>query len=167
METAFVAMLLLTIFAGLVDTAWLFTDTYKVAAAARGGARMASANPLSTTFAADAGSQAADSLDGLSSARVTEILIYKADPVSGAMVTAGCGSNCFRVSLGADGEVSGVSGSWTGRRACLNSSTDTVGVQISYRHDSLTGWFFDDRVITQRAAMRLEPVTLSAVCTSS
>lgn len=57
-ETGIMAMLLVIVFAGMVDAAWMFGDTYKVTSAARGGARMASGNPMSPTIAQDAARQA-------------------------------------------------------------------------------------------------------------
>ncbi len=70
------------------------------------------------------------------------------------------------MTLDANGDVYGVTGSWVGRSACSGGTVDPVGVMVEYRNDALFK-FLDDSLIANQTVMRLEPLPSTLVCTST
>ncbi|HMM95739.1 MAG: pilus assembly protein [Micrococcales bacterium] len=168
LEAAIVFLFLFTLLAGVVDVSLFFKDTYSVSSAARAGARMAAADPLSTTFARDTATQVASALTDLDYSRVTEIWVYKADPDTGdTMSGSTCGTKCVKFTLTAPGVASAGTGTWTSRNACASTSVDvdSVGVLVRYRHKAAV-MFANNQIITERVTMRLEQIPSTQQCVS-
>ena len=166
-ETAIISLFLVTIVAGIVDVSSLFATGYQVTLAARSGARVASSDPMSPTFAQNAGLQLASAPKGQDPTRVNEIWVYKASTVDGSPVSgASCASQCVRLTLDSNGDVVSSTGSWSGRSACSGGTVDAVGVYVEYAYKAKT-WLFDGHPVGSRTVMRLEPQPSSTTCVSS
>lgn len=168
-EAAIVSTLLFTIAVGIVDVSMLFRTSYEVSSASRAGARLASAEPRSTTFARDAAQQAAASMADLDGTRITKLWVYKAntasavgDPVSGVT----CSSSCVQFTVDAAGVVSAGTGSWTARQACAGGTVDSVGVRVQYRNDAPIR-IGENALLEETTVMRLEQIPATLTCVSS
>lgn len=167
LEAALVTVLLFTIVAGIVDCSMYFRTSYEVSSAARAGARIASADPLSTTFARTAALQVTSAMEDLDMTRVTQLWVYKADPTTGVPTSgASCTSSCVKFTVSAAGVPSAGTGSWTGRQACAGGTVDAVGVYLEYRNDAPIQ-FLENKLIGERTVMRLEQVPSTLACVSS
>jgi hypothetical protein len=128
---------------------------------------MAASEPMATTFAVDAAKQASNALKGMNPADVTAIWVYRAKLADGQPTEgASCPSNCVKFTLTTAGQPTGGTGTWTSRNACAATPPETVGVMVEYRHRSLTGILFNNRVVREVTAMQLEPVAATP-CVSS
>ena len=166
-EAAFVSILLLTISGGIIDVSVYLQASYQVTMASRMAARTASSDPMAAQFGRNAGMQVAGSMKSLAPGRITKIWVYKANVATGQPTSgAACTNQCYKVSLDANGEVYGVSGSWVGRSACSGGTVDPVGVMVEYRNDALFT-FLDDSLITNQTVMRLEPLPSTLACVST
>ena len=100
-EAAIVTPIFLLVVIGVIEFGLAFKDQLAVTSAVRAGARIASAEPRTTTFATDAAAQVAREGSALDMSNVQALWVYQAD-ASGHPVGAGgtfnsCATNCVRV----------------------------------------------------------------------
>lgn len=169
LEAALVFMFLFFLLAGVIDVSMLFKDTYSVSSAARSGARMGAADPMSTTFARTAAEQAVSAMTDLDLTRVTEIWVYKANALTGeTLVPGSCPvASCVKYTVAANGTLSAPTGVWLARNACASNTVDvdSVGVQVRYRHKAQV-MFANNQILTERVTMRLEQIPTTQPCLS-
>ncbi|MBM6400956.1 TadE/TadG family type IV pilus assembly protein [Phycicoccus sonneratiae] len=167
LEAALVFMFLFFLLAGVIDISMFFKDTYSVSSAARAGARMGSADPMSTTFAASAAGQAVSAMSDLDYTRVVDIWVYEANDVAGNLVSppACPGVTCVKYTVNATGALSAPAGTWLVRNACAGTIVDSVGVQVRYTHKAPV-MFANNKVVTERVSMRLEQIPTTQACAS-
>ncbi|MGL5851814.1 MAG: TadE/TadG family type IV pilus assembly protein [Phycicoccus sp.] len=169
-EAAFVGVLLFVILSGVIDVSVLFRTTYEVSSASRAGARLAAAEPMAPTFARDAARQVVSSMEGMDYRRVTRLWVYRADPSSPtgepASGSGACSGQCVSFNVTPSGNVTGGSGSWSGRNACAGGTVDAVGVRVQYRNEAPIT-FGDDLLVEETTVMRLEQISSTQVCVSS
>jgi Flp pilus assembly protein TadG len=170
-EAAFMSIVLVTLFIGVVETAYLIRDSLSVSAAARAGARMGSSDPRGASFAQSAASQVANAVDGLDPARVQKLWVYRANtatglPASGSLAscTAGCVTFVWNAALGS---FVASTTNWAGadQNACAGDpGRNALGVHLEYRHASLTGTLFEGRMVSESTVMLLEPIASGLQC---
>ena len=138
-----------------------------VSSASRAGARIASSEPVASTFATDAATQVAAALSNIEKSAVTNIWVYSSlddgTPEGGST----CSSKCFKFTLSPTGVLSGPSGGWSFRMACTGTALDKVGVSVEYTHKSAVGFLFEGKKIKEFTTMQLEPIPSTSPCKSA
>ena len=162
-EAAVVLPLLLLLLIGIIESALWLRDVAAVAAAARHGARIASAEPRRDSMVVDAAAAVAGS--ALPMSGVEELWVYEAD-AAGQPMGGDCTSRCVRLRWnGAQRAFTAVSGTWppTSVNACAGDPRAmSVGVYVRARHNLTFPGLLDSsaaRTIGDRAVMRFEPLT--------
>ncbi|MGL4743556.1 MAG: hypothetical protein ACRCXL_04100, partial [Dermatophilaceae bacterium] len=126
--------------------------------------------PMAPTFARDAARQVVSSMEGMDYRRVTRLWVYRADPSSPtgepASGSGACSGQCVSFNVTPSGNVTGGSGSWSGRNACAGGTVDAVGVRVQYRNEAPIT-FGDDLLVEETTVMRLEQISSTQVCVSS
>ena len=166
MESAIILPLLLMLAIGLSEGGMALYDWLAVSNATREGARIgASAGDLSSggttadTLILDAVAQASCAIRN---GEVTQVRVYKSN-ASGVMI--GSSQNVYTLN---SVNCSTLTASWTTNTFNWSPSTrnntlnnlDTLGLEVTFEHESLTGlftWF--EGTHTDRAWMRLDPDT--------
>jgi hypothetical protein len=165
-ETALVALLLVTMLFGIVEVSFLLRDGMVVSASSRTGARMASSMPRDPGYVAATRSQVEGALTGLDVSRVEKVWVYRAD-ASGLPDSGGFGActACakFRGSGGSLVPDGGAGWAAADQHAC-SGSEDQVGVYIEYRYPSRLGFLLAGSTVSETTVMRLEPFTGSGGC---
>jgi hypothetical protein len=93
--------------------------------------------------------------------------VYRADIANGQPTSgSACPTHCIKFTLDSSGLPLTPTGAWASRNACAASPPEAVGVMVEYRHRSLTGFLFNNRLVRQSTAMQLEPVAATP-CVSS
>ena len=163
-EAAIITPIFLLVVIGIIEFGLAFKDQLAITSAVRAGARMASAEPRTATFATDAAAQVARERGTIDMTQVQALWIYKADP-SGHPMNAGgsfnsCSTYCIHFAWDASSQsFVQSSGSWdvTAQNACQGSQ-DAVGVYLSFKHASVTQTFFDFLGMSSYTVMRFEPI---------
>lgn len=163
-EAAIVVPVFLLLVIGVIEFGLAFKDQLAVTSAVRAGARLASSEPRSASFATDAAVQVANEASALDMSGVTSLWVYKADATGHPMGAGGsfssCSSSCitFTWSAASNSFVQS-GGSWTAssQDACPGEE-DSVGVYLAYNHTAVTGVFFSSLGLSSHTVMRLEPV---------
>lgn len=163
-EAAIVVPVFLLLVIGVVEFGLAFKDQLAVTSAVRAGARIASSEPRSASFATDAATQVANEGSALDMSGVTSLWVYKADATGHPMGAGGtfssCSTNCitFTWSAASNSFVQS-GGSWipTSQDACPGEE-DNLGVYLGYNHTAVTGVFFSSLGLSSHTVMRLEPV---------
>lgn len=154
---------------GVIEFGLAFKDQLAITSAVRAGARIASSEPRSASFATDAAAQVANEASALDMSGVTSLWVYKADasghPIGAGGTFGSCSTNCLTFTWSAASQTfvpSGGSWSPTSQDACPGEE-DSVGVYLAYKHTAVTGVFFSSLGLSSHTVMRLEPVpTLQA-----
>jgi hypothetical protein len=161
-EAAIVTPIFLLLVIGIIEFGLAFKDQLAITSAVRAGARIASAEPRTTTFATDAAAQVAREGSALDMKNVQALWVYQAD-ASGHPVGAGgtfksCATNCDVFSWSGSSFVQ-TGGAWnvTSQNACQGTQ-DTVGVYLSFKHPSVTQAFFNYVGLSSYTVMRFEPI---------
>jgi hypothetical protein len=161
-EAAIITPIFLLLVIGIIEFGLAFKDQLAVTSAVRAGARIASAEPRTTTFATDAAAQVAREGSALDMSDVDALWVYQAD-ASGHPVGAGgtfdsCSTNCDVFSWNGSTFVQ-TGGAWnvTSQNACQGTQ-DSVGVYLSFRHPSVTQAFFSSLGLSSYTVMRFEPI---------
>lgn len=170
-ETAFVSMLLITLLFGIVESSFLFKDWLGVSAAARAGARMGASQPRSVSFAQDSANQVTNALSAMTPANIQEVWVYRATGTTNKPFGRTDFNNCsvcvkYTWNVGTQ-SLTQSSGNWlnTSQNACAgDSSRDSLGVYVKYRHSSALRFFFDNASISESTVMWLEPWFATATC---
>jgi Flp pilus assembly protein TadG len=166
-EAAIIFPLLVVLTFGIIEFSLLMRDVTATASVVRAGARTASALPRQTTML----TATVDSMKKAGSAMpqdsYDELWIYKANATGfpGAytsMTGATCSTSCvkYRWNDAANTFVA-VGGSWDmmSINACPgDAAAESVGVYLKADHKWLTGLFFDQTSISDRAVLKFEPI---------
>jgi Flp pilus assembly protein TadG len=162
-EFALILPLLLLILFGIIEWSLAFKDTLTVASATRAGARTASAQPRSPTFADDTARSVSRAVAALPDNAIEALWVYKAGadgkPVGGGGFSS-C-TTCVQYSWNASTNAFVRQGAtnWdpATQNACAGTS-DAVGVYLRANHKFLTGYFPPAVSVTDHTVMNLEPV---------
>ena len=165
-EAAIITPIFVIIVVAIVEFGSAYKDQLGVESSVRAGARLASSEPRTSTFAADAVSAVAHEGSALTLSNVQTLWVYQANaagyPANGAPAGTGtswaCLSNCVQYAY-SGGNFVLTSGSWdfTTQNACVGTE-DSLGVYMTYRHSGVTQIFFSALTLSSHTVMRLEPI---------
>ncbi len=171
-ESAIIISLIVVLFFGILEFGMLLRSSQALTEASRTGARAAASLPREVGYQDVVAEAVAASLRGsIPAGAVLDLVVYKADPITGQPVVGtlpACGT-CYRFTWDpVDEEFDTSAGSsWpaSSQSACGPvDMTDYVGVWVSGEYDFVTT-FWSDRVdLSNYTVMRLEPITGTAVC---
>ena len=171
-EAAIVLPLLLILVAGIIEFGVGFHESGAIAAAARAGARSASALPKNATFAQAAADAASLQLQGVPSQAPQAIWIFRAQPGTSNPIGAfgGC-TDCQGFAWNSTQRrfdtTTTLSGSqpWdpTAQNACAGQS-DGIGVAVLLNHKYFFGVFGGTKSLVRASIMRLEPFIGTTPC---
>jgi Flp pilus assembly protein TadG len=164
-EVAILLPIILLVTFGLIEFSSAYQSSSVATAAARSGARTASAEAMLSTFATDAAAAAATALRGVPADEPVEMWVYRADvnglPESGNFNS--CTTHCISYQWNKqtrkfDTTLPGGLG-WLSNQqnACNANNWDTVGVYVRLDHKFITSLFVKNMALTHRALFRLEP----------
>jgi hypothetical protein len=149
----------------LIEFSSAYQSSSVASAAARSGARVASAEALLPTYATDAAASAATALHTIPSAEPVEMWVYKAlangYPESGSFTS--CTTHCIKyawIPATRVFDIANPTGSgWPSntQNACNQNAWDSVGVYVKLRHKFLTQLFGVSITLADHAVFRLEP----------
>ncbi len=168
-EAALILPIFLMLVFGIIEFGFAFKDWLAVTSSVRAGARIASAEPRTASFAQDAANQVAHEGAALDLRKVTALWVYEANvdgtPTGGPTCASACVkftwnnvSRTFVKQAGTD---------WlsTAQNACpQDNGHDSVGVYLATKNTSITGWFLDDVTLSSRTVMSLEPIPTTSGC---
>lgn len=164
-ETAILIPVVILVTFGLIEFSSAYQSSSVASAAARSGARVASAEALLPTYATDAAAAAATALHTIPSSEPVEMWVYKAAangfPESGDFTN--CTSNCIKYpwlpGTRTFDTANPTGGGWpyTTQNACNQNAWDSVGVYVKLRHQFLTRLFGTTITLADHAVFRLEP----------
>ncbi len=167
-ETALVAMLLITMIYGVVETSFLYRDGLVVSSASRAGARTASSLPRDLSFASAGAAQVETAMGRSDLSRVTAVWVFKANPATG-LPDSGNFTTCTTCVKFVGTPVgliySGSPLGWdpSSQNACTGT-VDTLGVYVQYSYPSRLGFFFKNHTLSESTVMRLEPYDRAGAC---
>lgn len=165
--------LLFVLTVGMMEFGMYWQQSHTMNEAARSGARIGSTLAREANYATDVVDAVTDVVeDGFWSGTADYLTIYKADPetaepFSGTVKT--CMDDCMRFLWDPATESfldDGANG-WAAldQAACgIEGHNDYIGVYVEGTWSSATGIFGDDRTLTEKSLLRLEPVPLSTTC---
>ena len=162
-EAALITPLLIMLVFAIIEFGFLFKDWLGVTSAVRAGARIASAEPRTASYANDAAAQVAKEGAALKFDSNTLLWVYKANAAgypSGSDYSSCPTTTCIQYKWNGSGFVV-KAGTWdpTSQNACQgDSGHDSVGVYLAVKDTSLTGMFFNTMTLRSRTVMSLEPV---------
>ena len=162
-EAAIITPIFILILIGVLEFGFAFKDQLAVTSAVRAGARIASAEPRSATFAADAAAAVAREGSAVDLTQVDKLWVFKADatghPVGAGGNFSSCSSSCVQFSWSApQKQFLASSGSWpaASQDACFGEQ-DSVGVYLQFKHAGITDVLFNSLELTSHTTMILEP----------
>jgi len=168
-EAALITPLFVLMVFGIIEFGLVFKDWLAVTSTVRAGARMASAEPRTATFASDAAAQVAREGTALQMSNVKELWVYKANsdgsPVGGTTAFNAC-STCVKFRWNGT-SFTQTSSSWTSlqQNACQgDANRDTIGVFLKIDHPVVTGLFFKTLTLKDHTVMALEPIPTTTGC---
>ncbi len=166
-ETALVAMLLITMLFGIIETSFLYRDGLVISAASRAGARTASSLPREATYATSAKSQITSTLGSMDLSRVSAVWVFKANPSTGLPDSGSFASctTCVKYVGTPAGLIPNGPANWdpSAQKACAGD-VDTLGVYVRYNYPSRLGFFFPNHQVSESTVMRLEPYAKAGAC---
>jgi Flp pilus assembly protein TadG len=165
-EAALLIPIALLITFGLIEFSAAYQSASVATAAARAGARTASAEALLPTYATDAATAAGTALHTVAATEPQYMWVYKADattglPSSGNFTT--CATNCISYNwLSASrtfdtAHPGGGGWAYNTQNACNSSQWDSVGVYVKLRHAFITKLFGATIDLADHSVFRLEP----------
>jgi Flp pilus assembly protein TadG len=167
-ETAMVSLFLVVLLFGIIESVFLLKDWLTVSAAARAGARMGASQPRMANFASDSADQVTNAISGLNPANLQEVWVYKATATTGLPDSGSFASCTACVKYTWNGaKLAQSSNNWSpaSQNACAgDSSRDSLGVYVKYRHSAPLGFFFDNAIVAESTVMWLEPLSISTIC---
>lgn len=157
-EGAIIFMPLCMIIFGIIEFGAIFKDNLTLSSATHAGARVASAAPQDPDFISDTVDATQRSAAAAKFSINDTLWIYKAAN-NGSPMSSCPSSTCVVYRYRGNGTWAHESGAWnpTTHNACLGSTIDKVGVRLSLRHRSITGWFPTIQ-LQEQTTMRLEPL---------
>jgi len=168
-ESAIVITVLLVLFFGVLEFGMLLRSQHALAEATPTGARAASSLPRTDGYHTAAAEAVAASLQAsIPSDAVLDLVIYKADPVTGSSNFNGCGS-CYRFEWNRTTQqfdpITGQAWNFDDQKACGEvGTTHFVGVFVTGEYDFVITFWSDNVTLSDKPVMRLEPIIDSAVC---
>jgi Flp pilus assembly protein TadG len=173
-EAALLMPILILLVFGIIEFGMAFKDSLSVSSATRSGARTATAEPRTASYATDTAAAVAKVLSALPSNGPQQLWIYKADsngmPDSGNF-TAQC-NVCviynWDPTTRAWNTSAPVRNNWpatgTGGQNACSSTADSVGIWLKANHKMVTGLFGSAMTLTDHTVMRLEPMPSDQAC---
>jgi Flp pilus assembly protein TadG len=164
-EAAIMIPVVMLVTFGMIEFSSAYQSSSAATAAARSGARVASAEALLPNYALDAAAAAATALHVIGGNEPLEMWVYKADangyPDSGNFTS--CTTHCIKYTwltsthLFDTANPSG--GGWPAntQNACNSATWDSVGVYVKINHRFLTRLFGASITLGDHAVFRLEP----------
>ena len=164
-EAALVTPLLVLLVFGIIEFGLFFKDLLGVTSAVRAGARIASAEPGTATFAQDAADQVAQAATAVNLSSTTELWVYKATGTTGQPTS--CGTSCIRFTWDPSTHKFATTnaGAWPGsaQHACVSDTTrDSVGVYLQVDHPTITSLILSNVTLKQFTVMNLEPIPVGS-----
>jgi Flp pilus assembly protein TadG len=171
-EAALVMIPLFVIIFGIIEFGLLFKDQLSASNAVRAAARKASVEPASGTFYTDAVASIKQQGTGVQFHTGDQLCIYAVTGTANTngTVDSGCTNDAQRYTYGASGwslAGSDHGTSWPdggAKSTCLGGQLDSVGVQLTIHHHSVTGVVPINVTLHERAVLRLEPQAQSPDC---
>lgn len=178
-EAAITLPVLMLLLFGLLEYGLLFRTSFSMSDAARSGARVAVAQPRTAGYhlsaaAAVSGTLSAANVPG---DQIGMMVIYRADPKTGGLRGGGalptqieaCSAHCWKFDWNSSTReyVPRASPTWSAssQHACGTlANTDYLGVYVKVTHRFVTGMLQDQKVLTERTVMRLEPLGSADEC---
>lgn len=166
-EAALIFPVLVVLLFGIIEFSMVLRDHVSLTAAARSGARTASAMPRVAGFDTNAAAAVVRAGTGMPMSSVQELWIYEAGAngyPTGTSNFNSCGTRCekFRYQNGAFTKISGT-WNYSDINACAGDNGMTaVGIYIKANHTFASGLFGSGISIADHAVMRFEPMPLSA-----
>lgn len=164
-EAAIITPIFLLVVVGIIEFGLAFKDQLAITSAVRAGARMASSEPRSATFATDAAAQVAREGSAVDMTTVQALWVYQATSSGqplGASNFNSCSTNCvqFRWDNGSKTFVqSGGTWNYLSVNACLGDANQTaVGVYLQMKHPGVTHAIFNSLGLSSYTVMRFEPI---------
>lgn len=164
-EAAIIMPLVLIITFGMIEFSSAYQSSSAATAAARAGARVASAEAKNSNYAIDAAKAATSALHVIPNNEPVEMWVYQDDgngyPPSGNFTT--CSTNCIKypwnTSTKSFDTTSPGGGGWpaAAQNACQQAGWDSVGVYVKVNHKFLTKLFGANITLADHAIFRLEP----------
>lgn len=165
-EAAIVTPVFLLLLVGVLEFGFAYKDQLAITSAVRAGARIASAEPRTASFATDAAAQVARAGAAANMGEVTALWVYQADASGHPVGTGGtfnsCASNCVRFSWNGTSFVQS-GGAWapSNQDACAGEQ-DSVGVYLALKHPGITHAIFDSLGLHSYTVMQFEPIPATA-----
>jgi Flp pilus assembly protein TadG len=169
-EMALLLPILMIVVFGIIEWSSAYHDASVTADAARAGGRMASAESLNTSYATNAASAVASSLQSLPAAAPQELWVYKANsngyPGSGTNFST-CSTNCIKYTWQSASKTfntasPGGSGWPASSQQVCTEPFDEVGIYVKINHSFITNLFGATVTLSDHAVFRLEPTALAA-----
>jgi Flp pilus assembly protein TadG len=162
-------VLILVLF-GIIEWSAAYHDASITADAARAGGRMASAESLNTSYALNAASAVASTLQSLPATEPQELWVYKANsngyPGSGTAFST-CTTNCIKYQWQSATKTfntasPGGNGWPAASQQVCTEPFDEVGIYVKISHSFITNLFGATMTLADHAVFRLEPTSLAA-----
>lgn len=170
-EAAVIFLPLSLIVFGMIEFGFVFKDSLTLSNATRSGARAASAQPkvVPATFIPYVQQATASAAAAVTFSDGDTMWIFEAD--ANGNPKSQCGPTSSRYCMAytyQSGSWGSPSGAWDTNNdvsACLGTATpgagiDSVGVQLQFKHDAITG-FFHDLPLREKTVMKFEPTAPS------
>ena len=164
-EAAILLPLVLIITFGMIEFSSAYQSSSTATAAARAGARVASAEAKNSTYAVDAAKAASSALRVIPNNEPVEMWVYQDNgngyPASGNFTN--CTTNCIKYTWNTSTRSFDTSnpsgGGWpaASQNACQQAGWDSVGVYVKVNHKFLTKLFGASITLADHAVFRLEP----------
>ena len=169
-EAAIIFPLLIMLFFGTLEFGLLFRNSHSISKASRSGARVASVLPRDDIYHLAARDAVTAALGGVPDGSIDLLIVFKANDNQGNLLDlepTTC-SECYKFTWSeSSGSWNDPTGGWpaSDQEACGGlTDTDYVGVYVEGHYDWATGLFGSTRKLSETTVMRLEPLSLSSVC---
>jgi Flp pilus assembly protein TadG len=169
-EMAILLPVLILVVFGIIEWSAAYHDASVTADAARAGGRMASAESLNASYATNAASAVASTLQSVPVTAPVEMYVYKANSngyPGSATDFSTCSTNCisyqWQSSTKTFNTVSPGGSGWpaASQQVCTEPF-DEVGIYVKINHSFITNMFGATMTLTDHAVFRLEPTSLAA-----
>lgn len=169
-EMAILLPVLIIVVFGIIEWSAAYHDASVTADATRSGGRMASAESLNASYATNAASAVAATLQSLPASEPQEMWVYKANsngyPGGGADFST-CSTNCIKYTWQAASKTfntaaPGGNGWPAASQQVCTEPFDEVGIYVKISHSFITNLFGATVALTDHAVFRLEPTSLAA-----
>lgn len=171
-EAALILPLLIVLTFGIIEFALLMRDHTATTSLVRAGARTASALPRDTKMIAATVAAMEQAGSALPKDSYEEMWIYSANvngyPGNAANTTfdaSTCTKDCIRYAWNAKRDtfeqVSGTTWDPNSINACAGDpNSQTVGVYLKAKHTWITGLFYKETMVSDRAVLKFEPLSI-------